>query len=239
MLFKFTDRARIVLQLATEEARRYRHAFVGPGHLLLALIREGSGVAAVALHNLGVELRQVRLNVVRIILPEPTSVGAGRLPQTPHAKKVIEFAIEEARLLHHDYVGTEHLLLGLLHDEEDVAAQVLLNLDVQLHQVRDEVMNLIGFPTGERPPETAIQSDEPKHWKPIAQESALSELPRNFEHVPRAIATAFERQIDVVKQEKEAAIAAHSFERASELFEFERKLRRLRDEFMSHWPQDP
>ncbi len=146
MYERFTDRARKVMQLANQEAQRFNHEYIGTEHVLLGLVKEGSGVAANVLKNLDVDLRKIRLEVERIVQPGAggDQVVMGRLPHTPRAKKVIEYSIEEARNLNHNYVGTEHLLLGLLREQEGVAAQVLMNLGLKLEDVREEVLNLLG-----------------------------------------------------------------------------------------------
>jgi ATP-dependent Clp protease ATP-binding subunit ClpC len=144
MYERFTDRARKVMQLANQEAQRFNHEYVGTEHVLLGLVKEGSGVAANVLRNLDVDLRKIRIEVEKIVQSGPDMVTMGKLPQTPRAKKVIEYAIEEARNLNHNYVGTEHLLLGLLREQEGVAAQVLMNLSLKLEEVREEVLNLLG-----------------------------------------------------------------------------------------------
>ena len=159
MYERFTDRARKVMQLANQEAQRFNHEYIGTEHILLGLVKEGSGVAANVLKNLDVDLRKIRIEVEKIVQTGPDMVTMGKLPQTPRAKKVIEYAMEEARNLNHNYVGTEHLLLGLLREQEGVAAQVLMNLGMKLDDVRDEVLNLLGHPleggeaaaAGERP----------------------------------------------------------------------------------------
>jgi ATP-dependent Clp protease ATP-binding subunit ClpC len=144
MYERFTDRARKVMQLANQEAQRFNHEYIGTEHILLGLVKEGSGVAANVLKNLEVDLRKIRLEVEKIVQSGPDMVTMGKLPQTPRAKKVIEYAMEEARNLNHNYVGTEHLLLGLLREQEGVAAQVLMNLGLRLEDVRDEVLTLLG-----------------------------------------------------------------------------------------------
>ena len=144
MYERFTDRARKVMQLANQEAQRFNHEYVGTEHVLLGLVKEGSGVAANVLKNLEVDLRKIRVEVEKIVQSGPDMVTMGKLPQTPRAKKVIEYAIEEARNLNHNYVGTEHLLLGLLREQEGVAAQVLVALNLKLEEVREEVLNLLG-----------------------------------------------------------------------------------------------
>src|SRR5438045_430717 len=144
MYDRFTDRARKVMQLGNQEAQRFNHEYIGTEHILLGLVKEGSGVAANVLKNLDIDLRKIRLEVEKIVQSGPDMVTMGKLPQTPRAKKVIEYSIEEARNLNHNYVGTEHLLLGLLREQEGVAAQVLMNLGLRLEDVREEVLNLLG-----------------------------------------------------------------------------------------------
>ncbi len=144
MYERFTDRARKVMQLANQEAQRFNHEYIGTEHVLLGLIKEGSGVAANVLKNLDIDLRKIRLEVEKLVQSGPDMVTMGKLPQTPRAKKVIEYAMEEARNLNHNYVGTEHILLGLLREQEGVAAQVLMNLGLKLEDVREEVLSLLG-----------------------------------------------------------------------------------------------
>ncbi|MBL9123817.1 MAG: ATP-dependent Clp protease ATP-binding subunit [Planctomycetaceae bacterium] len=144
MYERFTDRARKVMQLANQEAQRFNHEYIGTEHVLLGLIKEGTGVAANVLKNLDVDLRKIRLEVEKLVQSGPDMVTMGKLPQTPRAKKVIEYSMEEARNLNHNYVGTEHILLGLLREQEGVAAQVLMNLGLKLEDVREEVLNLLG-----------------------------------------------------------------------------------------------
>ena len=144
MFERLTDRARKVMALANQEAQRFNHEYIGTEHILLGLVKEGSGVGANVLKNLDIDLRKVRLEVEKLVKSGPDMVTMGKLPQTPRAKKVIEYAIEEARSLNHNYVGTEHLLLGLLREQDGVAAQVLMNLGLKLEEVREEVLNLLG-----------------------------------------------------------------------------------------------
>src|SRR3954466_3868507 len=144
MYERFTDRARKGMQLANQEAQRFNHEYIGTEHILLGLVKEGSGVAANVLKNLDVDLRKIRLEVEKLVQSGPDMVTMGKLPQTRRAKKVIEYSMEEARNLNHNYVGTEHILLGLLREQEGVAAQVLMNLGLKLEEVREEVLNLLG-----------------------------------------------------------------------------------------------
>jgi ATP-dependent Clp protease ATP-binding subunit ClpC len=156
MFERFTDRARKVMALANQEAQRFNHEYIGTEHILLGLVKEGSGVGANVLKNLDVDLRKVRLEVEKLVKSGPDMVTMGKLPQTPRAKKVIEYAIEEARNLNHNYVGTEHLLLGLLREHDGVAAQVLMNLNLKLEEVREEVLNLLG---------AGVETEEPQQEK--------------------------------------------------------------------------
>ncbi|MFM7260405.1 MAG: ATP-dependent Clp protease ATP-binding subunit, partial [bacterium] len=144
MFERLTDRARKVMALANQEAQRLNHEYIGTEHILLGLVKEGSGVGANVLKNLDIDLRKVRIEVEKLVKTGPELVTMGKLPQTPRAKKVIEYAIEEARNLNHNYLGTEHLLLGLLREHDGVAAQVLMNLGLKLEEVREEVLNLLG-----------------------------------------------------------------------------------------------
>src|SRR3984893_2191157 len=132
------------MQLAHQEDQSVNHEYIGTDHILLGLVKEGSGVAANVLKNLDVDLRKIRLEVEKIVQSGPDMVTMGKLPQTPRAKEVIEYSMEEARNLNHNYVGTEHILLGLLREQEGVAAQVLMNLGLKLEEVREEVLNLLG-----------------------------------------------------------------------------------------------
>jgi ATP-dependent Clp protease ATP-binding subunit ClpC len=132
------------MQLANQESLRFNHEYIGTEHILLGLVKEGTGVAANILRNLDIDLRMVRNEVEKLVQAGPDMVTMGKLPQTPRAKKVIEYAIEEARLFKHEYVGTEHLLLGLIREEEGVAAQVLMHLGLKLEDLREEMLNLLG-----------------------------------------------------------------------------------------------
>jgi len=144
MFNRFTERARRVILLAREEAKRLDHDYLGTEHLLLGLIREGEGVAALALQNLGIDLEQVRQEVEKAVGKGGGSLFLGQIPFTPRAKKVLELAVTEARNLGHNYIGTEHLLLGLIREGEGVAAQILTNLGADLEKVREEVVDLLG-----------------------------------------------------------------------------------------------
>lgn len=155
MFGRFTERAQKVLFLAQEEARRLGQDYVGTEHLLLGLIREGSGIAAKTLQSMGVDLAAVQAEVEKMI-GRNDAVPTGDIAITPRAKKVLELTAEEARLLGHNYIGTEHLLLGLVREGEGVAAQVLTRLGVDLEKLRMQVMQLLGG----TPAEQAAQSPQ-------------------------------------------------------------------------------
>jgi ATP-dependent Clp protease ATP-binding subunit ClpC len=179
MYERFTDRARKVMALANQEAQRFNHEYIGTEHILLGLVKEGSGVGATVLKNLDIDLRKVRLEVEKLVKSGPDMVTMGKLPQTPRAKKVIEYAIEEARNLGHNYVGTEHLLLGLLRERDGVAAQVLMNLGLKLEEVREEVLNLLGAGV-----ETEA-SPETKEAKAKSRTPALDSFGRDLTELAR------------------------------------------------------
>ncbi|MFY9412612.1 MAG: ATP-dependent Clp protease ATP-binding subunit, partial [Dethiobacteria bacterium] len=147
MFSRFTERAQQVLVLAQEEAKRLNHNFIGTEHLLLGLVREGSGIAARALQNMNVDLNRVRSEVERIA-PKGDKLYFQGITYTPRAKRVVELSIEESQNLGHNYVGTEHILLGLLREGEGIAAQVLTNLGVDLERARKEVIQLLGGAEG-------------------------------------------------------------------------------------------
>jgi ATP-dependent Clp protease ATP-binding subunit ClpC len=145
---RFTDRARRVVVLAQEEARLLNHNYIGTEHILLGLIHEGEGVAARALESLGISLESVRAQVVEII-GQGSQAPSGHIPFTPRAKKVLELSLREALQLGHNYIGTEHILLGLIREGEGVAAQVLQKLGAELHKVRQTVIQLLSGVQGE------------------------------------------------------------------------------------------
>ncbi|NBP53715.1 MAG: NDP-hexose 4-ketoreductase, partial [Actinobacteria bacterium] len=142
MFERFTDRARRVVVLAQEEARLLNHSYIGTEHILLGLIHEGEGVAAKALESLSISLEAVRAQVEDII-GQGGSSPSGHIPFTPRAKKVLELSLREALQLGHNYIGTEHILLGLIREGEGVAAQVLVKLGADLGRVRQQVIQLL------------------------------------------------------------------------------------------------
>ena len=171
--YNFTDRVRKVLQMAREEAARLHHEYVGTEHILLGLIREGEGVAAAVLQNLNVDLEEIQQKIEETVKKGKAAAATGPdLPYTSRAKKVLELAMTEARELNHSYVGTEHLLLGLLREEKGIAAQVLTDAGVNLEQSRAETLRLLGSdmpqpqPTGSSPTPAATPKSEKKSKTP-------------------------------------------------------------------------
>ncbi|MCI0362508.1 MAG: hypothetical protein L0Y44_10075 [Phycisphaerales bacterium] len=139
MFERLTDRARKAMALANQEAQRFNHEYIGTEHILLGIIGEGSGVAAEVIKSFGIDLRRARSDVEKLIKSGPEIISLGKLPQTPRAKSVIMYSIEEARGLHHNYVGTQHLLLGLIREFDGVAGQVLTNFGMTLDETRKRV----------------------------------------------------------------------------------------------------
>lgn len=139
MYERFTDRARKVMQLANQEAQRLNHEYIGTEHILLGLAKEGSGVGANALKALNVSLDVIRSRTLRYLKPGPDMITMGKLPQTPRAKSVIEFAVKDSEMLGHRHIGTEHLLLGLLRESEGVASQVLTEQGVSRTSVLEHL----------------------------------------------------------------------------------------------------
>ena len=142
MFERFTERARQVVVLAQEESRLLKHNYIGTEHVLLGLLREQEGLAARALHDLGITVERVRAQVVRIV-GSGEEVTSGQIPFTPRAKKVLELALREALSLGHNYIGTEHILLGLVRENEGVAARILLDFDADSEKIRNEVIRML------------------------------------------------------------------------------------------------
>src|SRR6059058_6275999 len=174
--YNFTERVRKVLAMAREEAARLKHEYVGTEHILLGLIREGEGVAAAVLQNLSVDLDEIQQKIEETVKKGKAAAATGPdLPYTSRAKKVLELAMGEARDLSHGYVGTEHLLLGLLREEKGIAAQVLSDAGVNLDAARVETLRILGTempqggaqqPAGASAPTPAPQKGEKKSKTP-------------------------------------------------------------------------
>src|ERR1700738_3686443 len=159
MMNNFTPRAQQVLALARKEAERFNHNYVGTEHLLLGLIKLGQGVAVNVLQKMGLDLERVRMEVEKHVGSHPETNMIGNIPYTPRVKKVLALASKEAQALHHSYVGTEHLLLGLLREGDGVAARVLKSLEVDLERTRNEILKELD--PNFTPPEAEQESGEP------------------------------------------------------------------------------
>ena len=206
MFERFTDRARRVVVLAQEEARLLNHNYIGTEHLLLGLIHEGQGVAATSQESLGISLEAVRAQVEEII-GQGQSAPTGHIPFTPRAKKVLELSLREAKQLGHNYIGTEHILLGLVREGEGVAAQVLVKLGADLSRVRQQVIQVLSGYAGGK--------------VTVEQAGARTRLVRMT--VPEDLRQA-EVELAQVRRDKEAAIEAEDFEQAAALRDQERQL---------------
>jgi len=240
MFERFTDRARRVVVLAQEEARMLNHNYIGTEHILLGLIHEGEGVAAKALESLGISLEAVRQQVEEII-GQGQQAPSGHIPFTPRAKKVMELAAREALQLGHNYVGTEHILLGLVREGEGVAAQVLVKLGVDLNRVRQQVIQLLhGYP-GEEPP-----GERPRRGKRARarlMDDALARmdaLDRRLSAIERWVGMRpalddVDQEIAQVRRDKEAAIDAQDFESAAALRDKEKGLLTARASKEREW----
>ena len=211
MFQRFTDRARQVVVLAQQEARRLDHNYIGTEHLLLGLISEGNGVAARALESLEVSLDAVRQQVEEII-GRGQQAPSGHIPFTPRAKKVLELSLREAQQLGHDYIGTEHILLGLIREGDGVAAQVLVRLGAGLNRVREQVTQLLaGRTAGEPRPEVEVRPEMAEQRAVVGPDT--SDL---------------DEQIAAARAEKQAAIDAEDFEQAVLLRHRETQLRKAK-----------
>lgn len=155
MYHRVTDRARKVIKFSNQEALRFNHECVATEHLLLGLLREGHGVACKVLHDLGLNLKMARDEAEKLIQPGPDFAMMGNRPQTPWTRRVLEHAIDEARSLNHNYLGTEHLLLGLLREREGTAAKALQNLNLEHHLVRQRILEVLGNHEGTDPPDSS------------------------------------------------------------------------------------
>jgi ATP-dependent Clp protease ATP-binding subunit ClpC len=186
MFDRFTDRAKKVMNLARQEAQRFNHEYLGTEHILLGLVQEGSGVAANVLKNMSIDLNKIRTEVEKIVKSGPSMVTMGQLPFTPRAKKVLELSMEEAGNLGHNYIGTEHLLLGLIKENEGIAAQVLINLGVKLEDVREEVLDFLGADTAdEEEEETTLTEGSPSTTNAKSKTPALDSFGRDLTELAR------------------------------------------------------
>ncbi len=243
MFERFTDRARRVVVLAQEEARMLNHNYIGTEHLLLGLVHEGEGVAAKVLESLGISLGAVRQQVEEII-GQGQQAPAGHFPFTPRAKKVIELAQREANDLGHNYIGTEHLLLGLVREGEGVAAQVLVKLGADLAGVRQQVVHLLHDPAGSVVP--GQRRRRGKRARARLMDDALARidaLDRRLAAIERWAGLRpdladLDEEMAQVRREKESAIDAQDFETAAALRDKEKDLLTSKASREREWTAD-
>jgi hypothetical protein len=226
MFERFTDRARRVVVLAQQEARMLNHDYIGTEHILLGLICEGEGVAAKALESLGIGLPTVRQQVEEII-GQGQQAPPGHIPFTPRAKKALELSLREAKQLGHNYIGTEHILLGLIREGEGVAAQVLVKLGADLNRVRQQVIQLMHGYRGEEP--GAAPGGRRGGWVPSDVPARLNALESRLSAIEQRVGTGpaagdLDEQIAQVRQDKESALDSQDFEQAASLRDRERQL---------------
>jgi ATP-dependent Clp protease ATP-binding subunit ClpA len=216
MFERFTDRARRVVVLAQEEARMLNHNYIGTEHILLGLIREGEGLAAKALESLGISLDAVRQQVEEII-GQGQEAPSGHIPFTPRAKKVLELSLRESLQLGHNYIGTEHILLGLIREGDGVATQILVRLGADLNRVRHQVIELIASrPLREGAPGTEVQA------RLDVVEIRLAVLEHQVGTGPDT--SDLDEQIAQVRREKESAVDARDYGQAAALRNQEKEL---------------
>ena len=190
MFERFTERARRVIILAREEAGRFRHDFVGTEHILLGLIRDGEGIATAVLQRLGLRLETVKSEVERALAGFPKTLTFGEVPFTPQAKRVLELSIEEARQLGHNYIGTEHLLLGVMKEGQSIAAKILESLGARLDEVRQETLALLGdqyYPRPKKRSQTPVLDEFARDLTQLARESKLDPVIGREQEIERVI----------------------------------------------------
>ena len=234
MFERFTERARRVVVLAQEEARRLNHNHIGTEHILLGLIHEGEGVAAASLESLGISLEAVREQIEGII-GQGRAAPTGNIPYTPRARKVLELSLREALQLGHNHIGTEHILLGLIREGRGAAAQVLVRLGADLARVREQVIQMLEDAQGEEEPGTRRAA---KGLGPAAREQRglLSEVLSRVESIDSRLAAVEQRvgagpnvgdldqEIAQARSDKKSAADAEDYEIATALRDRERQL---------------
>jgi hypothetical protein len=225
MFERFTDRARRVVVLAQEEARMLNHNYIGTEHILLGLIREREGVGARALESLGISLDAVRLQVEGLI-GRGQEAPSGHIPFTPRAKKVLELSLREAVQLGHNYIGTEHILLGLIREGDGVAAQVLVRLGAALDRVRQQVIHLLHGRHAEEPAPTGPAVQELRLLPAV--QARLEAIEQRLTAIEQRVGGPdtgdLDEQIQTVRAEKDAAIEAQEFAQAASLRNREKEL---------------
>jgi ATP-dependent Clp protease ATP-binding subunit ClpA len=237
MFERFTDRARRVVVLAQEEARMLNHNYIGTEHILLGLIHEGEGVAAKALESLGISLDAVRQQVEEII-GEGQQAPSGHIPFTPRVKKVLELSRREMSQLGHSYIGTEHILLGLIREGDGVAAQVLVTLGADLNRVRQQVISLLH---GHQPQEpVSARSATGKYTLPSAVHARLEAVEQRLAAMEQRVGNGpetsdLDEQIERIRSERHAAADAEDYEQAAALRDREKELLASRAARQEQW----
>jgi len=237
MFERFTDRARRVVALAQDEAKRLDHNYIGTEHILLGLIHEGTGVAARALDSLGINLDVVRQQVEEII-GRGQQTPSGHIPFTPRAKKVLELSLRESQQLGHNYIGTEHILLGLLREGDGVAAQVLVKLGADLNRVRQQVIQLL-HGHQEKEPVSARSTAGELRMLP-AVKARLDSVEDRLTAVEQQVGIRpntgdLDEQIERVRGERHAAADAQDYEQAALLRDREKELLASKAERQEQW----
>ncbi len=226
MFERFTDRARRVVVLAQDEARMLNHNYIGTEHILLGLLHEGEGVAAKALESLGISLDTVRQQVEEII-GQGQQAPSGHIPFTPRAKKVLELSLRESLQLGHNYIGTEHILLGLIREGDGVAAQVLVRLGADRNRVRQQVIQLLHGHQGKEPV-SARSAGRELRLLPAVQ-ARLEEIEQRLAAIEQRVGTGpdtsdLDDQIDRVRLERRGSADAQKHEQAASLRDRENEL---------------
>jgi hypothetical protein len=226
MFERFTDRARRAVALAQEEARMLSHSYIGTEHILLGLIHEGDGVAAKALESLGISLDAVRQQVEEII-GQGQQAPSGHIPLTPRAKKVLELSLRESQQLGHNYIGTEHLLLGLLREGDGVAAQVLVKMGADLNRVRQQVIQLLHGYQAKGP--ALARSPAGEHTLLSGVQTRLEVAEARLAALEQRVGTGpdtadLDDQIEAVRLERRGAADAQKYEQAASLRDREKEL---------------
>jgi ATP-dependent Clp protease ATP-binding subunit ClpA len=236
MFERFTDRARRVVVLAQDEARRLNHDYIGTEHILLGLLHEGKGVGAKALESLGISLDAVRQEVEEII-GQGQHTPSGHIPFTPRAKKVMELSLRESLQLGHTYIGTEHILLGLIREGDGVAAGVLVKLGADLNRVRQQVVILLDAYHGK---ESSLSGTAGEHTLLSGVQARLDAVEGRLAALEQRIGTGpdtsdLDEQIAQVRREKESAVDARDYEQAAALRNREKELLASKAELQEQW----
>jgi ATP-dependent Clp protease ATP-binding subunit ClpC len=234
MFERFTDRARRVVVLAQEEARMLNHNHIGTEHILLGLIHEGQGVAAKALESLGISLEAVRQQVTEII-GQGQQAPSGHIPFTPRAKRVLELSLREAQEFGHGYIGTEHILLGLIREGDGVAAQMLVKLGADLERTRQQVVQLLHDGAGE----DVTGEGSPQPGDALTR---VDSLDRRLAAIERWVGLRpepdnLDQEIARVRREKETAISGQDFDAAARLRAQEKQLLAARAGREKEWTE--